>query len=158
MDEPVDREAVSLAWVAHPLRRRPLLGALVGLGIILAGLVLGLWIRSVYWGVLSMGVLFLSLETFFLPSRFEAGPEELIVRKAFSTGKTPWESFRRVYEDRHGLTLSPYRRRAFMEPYRSTRLLFDGGEPEAIRSLVRRCCPEATWVTYGGRTESGSTR
>ena len=156
--EPGTAAIVPLVWVAHPLLRRRALGALVGLGIVVAALMVGFWTRSLLWGVFSAGALFLSLETFFLPSRYEAGALDLVVQKAFSTGRTPWTSFRRVYEDRHGLTLSPYRRRAFMEPYRATRLLFDGGEATAIRDVVRARCPEAEWLGPGKRGGQGAAR
>lgn len=146
MAEPVEGEAAPLVWVSHPLLRRRGLGTLVGLGMAVAALALGFWTRSLLWGVFSAGVLFLSLESFFLPSRYEAGVSELVVQKAFSTGRTPWATFRRVYEDRHGLTLSPYRRRTFLEPYRSTRLLFDGGEAAVIKERVRARCPQAEWL------------
>ena len=158
MDEPVEAGGEPLVWVAHPLRRRRLLGTLVGLGIAAAALGLGLWTRSLLWGVFSAGALFLSLETFFLPTRFEAGPAELVVQKAFSSGRTPWDSYRRVYEDRHGLTLSPYRRRSFLEPYRSARLLFDGGEAAVIRAVVRARCPQAEWIGPGGTRAAGARR
>lgn len=151
INESAPAEAAPLVWVSHPLLRRRVLGTLIGLGIVVAALALGYWTRSLLWGAFSAGVLFLSLETFFLPSRYEAGASELVVRKAFSTGRTPWASFRRVYEDRHGLTLSPYRRRTFIEPYRSMRLLFDGGEATTIKDVVRTRCPEAEWLGPGRR-------
>lgn len=151
-------DSAPLVWVSHPLLRRRVLGVLVGSGIAVAALALGFWTRSLLWGAFSAGVLFLSLETFFLPCRYEAGASEMVVQKAFSTGRTPWGTFRRVYEDEHGLTLSPYRRRAFMEPYRSTRLLFDGGEATAIKELVRARCPEAEWVGPGKQGGKGTGR
>jgi hypothetical protein len=114
--------------------------------LVLLGLALGLWMRSWFWGVFAAGVLFLSLESFFLPTRYELGASGLVVSKAFSSSKNPWEAFRRVYRDPHGLTLSPYRRRTFLEPYRSQRILFDGGDAEAISAEVRRRCPEADWI------------
>jgi hypothetical protein len=156
MAEPVSAEASPLTWVSHPLRRRPVPGALAGLGTVLAALALGVWTRSLLWGVFSAGALFLSLEAFFLPSRYEAGPADLVVQKAFSNVRTPWGSFRRVYEDRHGLTLSPYRRRTILEPYRSVRLLFDGGDPATIRETVRARCPGAEWLGPGRRGGKGA--
>jgi hypothetical protein len=150
-DESVTAEVAPLVWVSHPLLRRPVLGALIGAGIVIAALALGFWTRSLLWGVFSAGVLFLSLETFFLPCRYEAGAAELVVQKAFSKGRVAWATARRVYEDRHGLTLSPYRRRTFMEPYRSTRLLFDGGEARTIKDVVRMRCRDAEWLGPGER-------
>jgi hypothetical protein len=158
MDEPVTVEAPPLVWVSHPLLRRRLLGTIVGLCILVAALGLGAWTRSLFWGVFAAGVLFLSLETFFLPSRYEADATELVVRKAFSTGRIPWASCRRIYEDPHGLTLSPYRRRAFLEPYRATRLLFDGGEAAAIRETVRTRCPQVEWLGPGKRSGKETPR
>ncbi len=139
-------EVAPLVWVAHPLRRRPVFGSLIGLGIAALAVAVGFWTGSTLWGLFSAGVLFLSLEAFFLPSRYEAGPVELVVQKAFSNVRTPWVSFRRVYEDRHGLTLSPFRRRSLLEPYRSARLLYDGGDAGLIRAFVRARCPEAEWL------------
>jgi hypothetical protein len=150
-DQAANAAVPPLTWVAHPLLRRRVLGTLTGLGIVAASLALVLWTGSLLWGVFSAGVLFFSLETFFLPSRYEAGPAELVVHKAFSNARTPWASFRRIYEDRHGLTLSPYRRRAFLEPYRATRVLFDGGDTAVIRDVVRARCPQADWLGPGKR-------
>jgi hypothetical protein len=106
------------------------------------------------WGLFAAVVLFLSLEGFYLPTRFTMGPEGLGVRKIFSRAAIGWERFRRVYEDRHGLTLSPYRRRTFLEPYRSARVLYDGGDPGEIRRAVRRFCPGAEWIPPSGKSDA----
>jgi hypothetical protein len=141
----------ALAWVSHPARSRPARGLVLGGLLVLLGVLLGFWMRSVFWGVFAAGVLFLSLESFFLPTRYELGEQELSVRRLFSASRNPWGSFRRVYRDRHGLTLSPFRRRTFLEPYRAQRLLFDGADAEAVCAEVRRRCPEAEWVEVAGR-------
>lgn len=135
-----------LSWVAHPARCRPGPAWALLVLLLVLGVLLGVWMRSVFWGIFAGGILFLSLESFFLPTRYELGETELSVRKTFSSSRSPWENFRRVYEDRHGLTLSPYRRRTALEPYRSQRILFDGGDPEAIRAWVRQRCPQAEWI------------
>ncbi len=135
-----------MAWAAQPVRRQPVRGVLVGAGIVVAGVLLGLWMRSMVWGLFALGLLFISLEAFFLPTRYELGAEGVRIRRGFSDGRHAWKEYRRVYADRHGLTLSPYRRRTVLEPYRSARLLYDGGDPEVIRAAVRRHCPEAEWL------------
>ena len=135
-----------LAWVAHPARRRPGRGATLLALLVLIGVLLGLWMQNWFWGVFAFGVLFLSLESFFLPTRYELSESELAVRRFFSASRNPWSSFRRIYRDRHGLTVSPFRRRTFLEPYRAQRMLFDGADPEEVCAALRRLCPEAEWV------------
>lgn len=115
-----------------------------------AGAGAALLLRSPGWGIFAVAVLFLSLEAFFLPTRYRLGEEGLEIRRVFSRSLAGWARFRRVYEDDHGLTLSPYRRRSLLEPYRSFRLLFDGGDREEIRRIVRaRLGPDADWHGAG---------
>jgi hypothetical protein len=122
--------------------------------VIVVSILLATWMRSPFWGIFAAGALFLSLEAFFLPTRYEIGPEGISVRKVFSRTTVEWQRVRRVYEDRNGLTLSPFRRRSFMEPYRATRVLFDGGDRERIRAAVRAGLrPGSEWVAPGGKIE-----
>ncbi len=146
----------SIAWTSHPFRRQPGRGLALLALLALAAVLIGWWCRSWFWGVFAAGVLFLSLETYFFPTRYALDEKEVVVRKPFSASRNPWDAFRRVYEDRHGLTLSPYRRKTFLEPYRSQRLLFDGGDAERIRSAVRARCPEAEWLRAAGKGMAAS--
>lgn len=137
---------MELAWTAHPVLRQRRRGSLVGLLIVAAGVFLGIWMGSAVWGVFAAGILFLSLEAFFLPTRYALTSEGVGIRRGFSDGRHAWSDYRRVYADHNGLTLSPYRRRTLLEPYRSARLLFDGGDPDQIRATVRRLCAGAEWI------------
>jgi hypothetical protein len=142
------------AWTAHPFRHRPGRGILVLSVVIVVAIVLGWWMRSPFWGIFAALALLLSLEAFFLPTRYEIGAGGMQVRKVFSSSVVDWARVRRVYEDKNGLTLSPFRRRTFMEPYRSTRILFDGGDRERIRAGVRGFLrPGSEWIDPRGRCE-----
>lgn len=99
---------------------------------------LGILTHSVYWGLFGAVVLFLSLEGFYFPTRYELDDRGVTVVRGMSRSERSWESVRRVIEDRAGLTLSPYRGRRFMEPFRAIRLLFDGGDRARIVERVRR--------------------
>ncbi len=162
MDEPdqvVAEGEPDLAWTAHPLMRRRLRGAITLAAILTVAVVLGVYMRSPFWGAFAAMVLVLSLEGFYLPTRYRLDSEGIQVRKAFSRSSMPWEKFRRVYEDGNGLTLSPYRHRSVLEPYRSARLLFDGGEAEAVKAAVRRRLPEETeWIMPRERTFDARNR
>jgi hypothetical protein len=147
----------TLSWVAHPFRRRPWQGIMTLAGVLAIAAALGLVMRSPFWGLFALLVLGLSLEAFYFPTRYELGVENLTVVKVFSRAEASWARFRRVYEDRQGLTLSPYARRAFLEPYRSVRLLFDGGAKEAICAAVRaRLRPGTEWIGPQGTGPTGT--
>ncbi len=148
------KEGETLRWVSHPWLRNRGRGVLTLVLIAATAAGLGLLMRSGFWGGFAALVLFFSLEGFYFRTRYEIAPEGVSVNRVFSKSRTEWGRFRRVYEDRHGLTLSPYRRRTILEPYRAARLLYDGGDPEAIRRAVRGFCPEAEWIA-AGRKEDG---
>jgi hypothetical protein len=99
-----------------------------------------MWMEGAYWGLFAFGVLFLSLEAFFLPSSFELSEEGVAVRKSFSRVERPWGHFRRVVFDPVGVTLSPFARRHWLEAYRGTRLRF--ARPAAGRETP---APEEVW-------------
>lgn len=142
-----------LIWTAHPLMRRRARGAITLAVIMVVSSLLGAYTGSPFWGAFAAMVLILSLEGFYLPTRYRLDREGIQIRKAFSRSSMPWEKFRRVYEDVNGLTLSPYRHRSVLEPYRSARLLFDGGEADTVRAVVRSRLPgETEWIMPRERT------
>ncbi|MBD3237498.1 MAG: hypothetical protein GF330_12400 [Candidatus Eisenbacteria bacterium] len=142
-------ETAELAWRVHPAAERP------GLAVVVAGLILtlavlaGVWMGSAYWGVFAGVVLFLSLEAFFLPASFELDAKGVRVRKPFSQVERGWETLRRVIFDPAGVTLSPFARRRWIEPYRALRLRYPTGRrtaagevPARLRAyLLARCDP-----------------
>ena len=144
----------ALEWTVHPVRERPRLGILV-LGVILAMSVGSwFWMRSAFWPLFSFLVLFLSLESFYFPTRFRARGGEADRLRRFSRSEREWAIFRRCQVDRDGMTLSPYRKPTFMDGYRAIRLRWGSVEPRA----GRRVRPRRGWgrMSSGCRIEIGS--
>jgi hypothetical protein len=133
--------AEEIAWRVHPAGERKGMAALVAALILALSALAAVWMQGAYWGVFSAGVLFLSLEGFFLASRFTLGTGGVTVQKAFSRSERPWSSFRSAWFDRHGVTLSPYPRRHWLENYRALRLRYGGGAaapaPERVIAFIR---------------------
>lgn len=126
-----------LRWRVHPAAERRLLAIVIAVLIVILAALAGVWMRGVYWGFFAALVLFLSLEAFFLPSTFELDAAGVRVRKPLSTVEKPWSAFRRVVFDPIGVTLSPFARRSWLEPYRALRLRYpQRGEP-SIASVQR---------------------
>jgi len=147
----------ALTWEAHPFRRARGKGLAILAGILVLAAGLSAFTGSPFWGIFTVFALGLSLEAFYFPTRFLLDEKGISLQKRFSRSTFTWERFRRVYEDRFGLTLSPYRHRSFLEPYGSVRLLFDGGEPERIRARVRGNLPaETEWLDAAGGRKMAS--
>jgi hypothetical protein len=81
-------------------------------------------------------VLFLSLESFFLASRYALGPEGVRVERAFSKSQRAWSSFRGAWFDGLGVTLSPFGRRHWLETYRALRLRYGRTPAAPTREVV----------------------
>lgn len=116
----------------HPARREPLLASLVGVLLVVISVGCFCLVAPLTALVLSLG-LWGSLATFFLPSRYALGPDELAVSVGPLTQRYPWKRFRRVVCDRNGLLLSP-----FPEPHRldSFRGIFLPLDAESARRLA----------------------
>jgi len=118
-----------LSWRVHPAAERPGLTAIVVLLLFGVSALAALWMHGVYWGVFALLVLLLSLESYFLPTRYRLDGRGVGVGKVFSQVERPWSAFRGAWFDRLGVTLSPFGRRNWLEPYRALRLRW--GPPDA---------------------------
>jgi len=114
----------SLVWRVHPAGERKGVACGIGFVIVTLSALTASWMGNIYWGFLSFMLLFLSLEAFFLPSRFELSEKGIKVYKIFSSIEKPWSHYRRVTFDRLGITISPFRKRNWLDSYRATRLVF----------------------------------
>jgi len=105
--------------------------------VIVLSLLAGFCTRTWLWAPFCFLVLFLSLESFYFPTRYILGDERLVVVKRFSRSEREWGIFRRCYLDPEGLTLSPYRKSSWLEAYRAIRLRFCPENREAVIGFVR---------------------
>lgn len=113
-----------MVWTSRPAARNPVVGVLIALLIVVLGALAGVWMRNLYWGIFAFLVLFLSLESYFFATTYRLGEDGVEVKKRFSKSFRGWDTFRTIYVDRRGVTLSPYEGRSFMEPFRALRLHF----------------------------------
>lgn len=139
--------AQPLDWTVHPFRERQRLGYGI-LGLILAvSMLAATWARSGFWGFFSFAVLFLSLESFYFPTRFVLEEKKLTVIKRFSRSERDWSIFRRCMEDRDGLTLSPFTKSSWLETYRAIRVRFGPANREQVKGYIRdRLGGSVEWV------------
>jgi len=123
-----------LAWRAHPARHRPGAAGLAGLAVAavaLASAAMG----GVFWGLVALIVLPLSLSRFFFPSRFLIDSDGVTATYLLGTGRLAWPEIRRFCYDRHGLYLSTRSRRSRLDAYRGLHLLFGAHREEVLRRV-----------------------
>ncbi|MFN0152689.1 MAG: hypothetical protein ACKVU1_18455 [bacterium] len=131
-------DANRLEWRAHPARaRRRATAALVAfLGAVLAGIWLAL--RDPFSVALALVFLAGALAPWFLPTSFRVDAEGAASMRAGIARRRRWDEIRSVYIDARGVTLSPFSRRSWLEPYRAMRLLFAGNTDAVVGALERR--------------------
>jgi hypothetical protein len=156
----VTGEPESFRWRVHPAAERRGVALLVLVLLILLSALAGVWMRGLYWGIFAFLVLFLSLESFYLPTRYELTSEGVSVRKAFSRVERPWSAFRTAWSDALGITLSPFGRRHWLESYRGVRLRFaietSDGQRTRIRARLREWLTGASVRLIGWEGEAAS--
>lgn len=138
----------TIAWRSHPAAERRVAAAGVGALVLVLAVLTGIWMRGAYWGCFAAMVLFLSLESFFLPTSYELSGSGVSVRKPFSRLERPWSAFRSAWFDPLGVTLSPFGRRHWLETYRGIRLRWGDrsatpGPDDVRRFLLARLDPHA---------------
>lgn len=131
-----------LVWSTRPWshQRRKGVSALA----IMAGAMYG----SFVWGGPILGLLALVVLAggagpFFVTTRYRLTPEEVSVDSPFLRTRRPWSRFRRAYVGEQGVSLSPFKGKHLLEPYRSVMLRYGERREEVLR-WVRRYGPEPT--------------
>jgi hypothetical protein len=152
----------TIAWRSHPAAERRAAAAGVGTLVLLLAVLTAVWMRGAYWGLFAAMVLFLSLESFFLPTTFELSGSGVMVRKPFSRIERPWSAFRSAWFDPLGVTLSPFGRRHWLETYRGIRLRWSTRgatpSPDDVRRFLRARLDRQTVACFGlpaGETPPG---
>ena len=122
-----------LEWTAHPMREQPGRAVLVVMVLLLCGLVIMLSVGDVQLGLLAGGTavffLFLTLNRFFLPSRYRLDRNGIAVRYPVGSRSLRWKDLRRFPHDQVGGYLSTRIRRSMFDT-RGISVLFGrhGGE------------------------------
>ena len=96
-----------LRWTAHPFRQRR--GAAILALLVIAGVTAASYWASggQMWGYLAAPVLLVSLNRFFIPSRYEMDATGVTARYAFTTRRREWQDVERWAADAHGAILLP---------------------------------------------------
>ena len=125
-----------LTWQVHRAKENPKKTLYVSI-------ILGLFIITITvfydlpWTVLSLIVLFASLNAYFIPTTYTITDSEIIVDKKLFKNKLEWSRFRKYYITTTGIVLSPFTKRNFLDNFRGVHLLLPKENSEEIINFIK---------------------
>jgi len=134
-------ERREIVWTCLPARDRPVAAVLVGL------FLLGIWTAiQLSWGewfltAIAVLVLWGSLASFYIPTRFRMDDETISVGRLTGKREKPWSRYRRAAADRYGVHLSPFERRSRLDRFHGLNLRFDRKDRERVLAFVAEKVP-----------------
>ena len=124
-----------LEWTIHPLREQPGRAVLVLLAMLVSGLMVTLSVPDPQFGLMAGGAaiffLFLTLNRFFLPSRYRLDANGIAVRYPFGSKSLRWKELRRFPHDHVGGYLTTRARKGIFDT-KGISVLFGSRGPEII--------------------------
>lgn len=125
-----------LSWTAHPFRERR--GAALLALLLIAGFTAASYWASGggMWGLLAAPVLLVSLNRFFMPSRYVMDATGVTARHAFTKCRREWQDVERWAADAHGAILLPRKSGPKSRRDRGMQILF-GTQRTAVLDRLR---------------------
>lgn len=132
--------AEPLSWTVHRAREAPARTAVASV-FILAFVVFSWLVFGPVLGILAVVVLFLALNTYFLPITYTFTDKGLDVDKRLFTARYEWKQFRRWFRTTGGIVLSPFSQKSHLDNFRGVHLML----PSELRNRLdaRRVMPDA---------------
>lgn len=106
-----------MKWSVYPAKKNTL-KTIISLTFIFSFLLfIGLFYGT-FWAAFGFVVLFVSLHAYYFPTHYELTDKDIIIRNIFSTQKRSYREFKKVYEGKNGILLSPFRHKTFLNKFR----------------------------------------
>jgi hypothetical protein len=157
----------NLTWTVHRAKENPA-KTVVAAVFILAFVGFSWAVFGPVLGMLAIVVLFLALNTYFLPVTYTFTDKGIEVDKRMFTARYEWKQFRRWFRTTGGIVVSPFSRRTFLDNFRGVHLLLPVVQrqtPSAERRTedteerqTPRCLTGAVEANAERRTPSNSER
>ncbi len=131
-------EPEAIEWVCHPVRHRPVTGALLTAFLVLLVAGIAAAFHDALMTALSAVVLAVSLSPFYLPTRYRMTQDTVSIRTPFGTREKPWDLYRRWQADRYGALLSPFDRPSRLDRLHGLNLRFDAPDRDRVLAYLER--------------------
>ena len=132
------RQAVALAWTAHPARRRPRDLALVAAALFLTSGAVLVSFESLFMTGLAVVIVLLSITSFLFPTHYRLSDEGVEERRLGMRRARRWGELRRLEIGPGAALVSPFARKSWLDRTRGFLLLFDGADRQVVVDELRR--------------------
>ncbi len=125
-----------LSWTVHRARETPVKTAVVSV-FVLVFVGFSWAVFGPMLAILAVVVLFLALNTYFLPVTYRLNEKGIEVEKRVFTTRYEWKQFRRWFRTSGGIVISPFSHRSFLDNFRGVHLMLPA-EERRVTSDERR--------------------
>jgi hypothetical protein len=122
-----------LSWTVHRARETPT-KTVVASVFVLAFVVFSWVVFGPMLGILAVIVLFVALNTYFLPVTYTLADKGIEVDKRLFTAHYEWKQFRRWFRTSGGIVISPFSRKNYLDNFRGVHLLLPADASKARMS------------------------
>jgi uncharacterized membrane protein len=123
-------------WQSLPFKEHPKRS--IFLVIFLLALIYGIYPFGIYWVILSVTFICLSVNTYFLPTNYTMDESGITIKGILLGRNKKWAEFKSYYKDKNGVLLSPFEKHSRLEDFRGTYIRFNKNEKEVIGFITRK--------------------
>ncbi|HEY2924595.1 MAG TPA: hypothetical protein VGJ98_06470 [Candidatus Eisenbacteria bacterium] len=122
----------TLEWSVWPARDRPWAALVLLLSLGVLGVLIAQGTGDTVLGIAAPVFILASVGSFIAKTEYRLTSESIEVRTLGVSRARPWGEMRRAIVDRHGVFLSPFEKRSWLEAYRGVRLSFGGNRDQVV--------------------------
>ena len=126
-----------MTWTIHPAKdnKKKTILSLIFIGALILYVFI-FW--GLIWGAFGLIFMFIALQPYYFPTRYELTDEYVQVKTIFATQKRTLTDFKKVYVGKNGVLISPFKRKTFLNNFRGIFLFLPPERDEIVKFLTDR--------------------
>ncbi|OPX29293.1 MAG: hypothetical protein B1H09_06535 [Gemmatimonadaceae bacterium 4484_173] len=128
----------TLEWVSFPMRERPKATVALVAIMLVSSFAASVMMGNIWWGIIGLALLFLSMWNFFLPVEFIMDSAGVRKKSPFGTEVKKWEEVRSIIPDANGVLLSPFKEPTRLAKFRGLSVQYSGNREEVLEFIRAR--------------------
>ena len=131
-------ENETFEWVSFPMKERPKATVVLIAIMLVSAFAASVMMGNIWWGIIGLGLLFLSMWSYFLPVTFSMDSTGVKKKSPFGLEVRKWSEVRSIVTDAHGVLLSPFKEPTRLAKFRGLGIQFSGNREEVLEFIRAR--------------------